>query len=779
MSPARRSCMVIVVVAFLAAAVVQAQRIVIGMAPGGPQSDTLATVVLPTNRQAQQVMAKGHELIDEKEYQKACEALQYLLSLKEDSFVKVARDGPGQKNEVLYVSIRSEANRLLGTMPAEGLKIYEQLVGREAAARLAEGRTANDSQILGEVAQRYFHTGAGAQATELLATRRLERAEFLMAALYFERLLARPDASHLAALTLFKAALAFHRNGDRAGCEQVWKLLTAKAKRDGGVVMGEQVVSLERLRAEIDQAAPEEPLGIHDWPNYRGAPDRSGQVIAGTIDLGNVAWDLSTLYLPTRDHPGKGWTDDLVNTGMQSLEKQNQPILPACHPIAVNGKVILSVYDGVYAADLRQKDEKLLWWAETDGGVTRSLGTNNPNQQHKIKEWWSNNQNQGYKFWGPQSILFENTVTGTLSTDSVRVFVVDDLPLLPHPLAMQNNLAMIGMVQPNPNSLEERARFNNLKCYNLESGKIMFDLGGMKPPEGVPVVDRFLRSRFLSAPLPMGGKFYLLNEKAGSINLVCLEAKGTSEDSWAEIAWDQRLADVKDGDILDLNRRLQAAHISYGEGFLVCPTNAGAVVAVDLLTRSLVWAHHYREAAPPQAAPQPGIRRPLGINPNRVNRIDLTNQWRHSAPAVAAGKVVFTAPDSADITCLNLRDGRLVWKHVRTPDDLYFAGICQGKVVTVGKNYVRAYQLTDGTKVWDSSEATGMPTGQGAFAGNVYYLPARNASREPEIVMVNLADGKITSHIKSEKKDLLGNLIFHDGHLISQTATGITAFGLK
>ena len=162
---------------------------------------------------------------------------------------------------------------------------------------------------------------------------------------------------------------------------------------------------------------------------------------------------------------------------------------------------------------------------------------------------------------------------------------------------------------------------------------------------------------------------------------------------------------------------------------------------------------------------------------NTVNA--LTNEWRNSAPAIADGKVVFTAPDAAEITCLNLRDGRLVWKKPRTADDLYFAGIYQGKALVVGKNHVLAYKLTDGTKVWDSSEATGTPTGQGVAAGNTYYLPARNASKEPEIVTINLADGKVTGHLKSDKKDLLGNLIFHDGFLISQTANSITAFPVK
>ena len=38
-----------------------------------------------------------------------------------------------------------------------------------------------------------------------------------------------------------------------------------------------------------------------------------------------------------------------------------------------------------------------------------------------------------------------------------------------------------------------------------------------------------------------------------------------------------------------------ALPLAYGGGILVCPTNAGAVLAIDLLTHSLVWAHSYRK----------------------------------------------------------------------------------------------------------------------------------------------------------------------------------------
>ena len=43
----------------------------------------------------------------------------------------------------------------------------------------------------------------------------------------------------------------------------------------------------------------------------------------------------------------------------------------------------------------------------------------------------------------------------------------------------------------------------------------------------------------------------------------------------------------------DSRRRLAGASPSLAEGILVCPTSAGAVVAVDLATRTLRWGYQY------------------------------------------------------------------------------------------------------------------------------------------------------------------------------------------
>src|SRR5262249_2181142 len=168
-------------------------------------------------------------------------------------------------------------------------------------------------------------------------------------------------------------------------------------------------------------------------------------------------------------------------------------------------------------------------------------------------------------------------------------------------------------------------------------------------------------------------------------------------------------------------RRTEAAHLAYAEGILVCPTNAGAVLGVDLLSNSLVWAYPYREKTETEEW-RPGVGRG-GLPPGWVMTPDgrmvgpsPPQQWKVTAPVIVDGKVIFTAPDSRALHCVNLRDGAPLWKIQRAEDDQYLAGVFGGRVVVVGKKSVRALSLDQGETVWNVD--TGMPSGQGVASEN-------------------------------------------------------------
>src|SRR5438876_7262028 len=94
---------------------------------------------------------------------------------------------------------------------------------------------------------------------------------------------------------------------------------------------------------------------------------------------------------------------------------------------------------------------------------------------------------------------------------------------------------------------------------------------------------------FLGAPLPVGDQVYALAEFTGEIRLVCLDARTGGVD------WKQPLANLEEQQIsYDRSRRLAGASPSLADGILICPTSAGAVVAVDLATRTLRWGYQFK-----------------------------------------------------------------------------------------------------------------------------------------------------------------------------------------
>jgi len=738
-------------------------------ADGEDNSPATSAITLPTERKAQQVMNAARQLVLEQEWGQAVKALQSLLDTPNDGFVEVRREATtaGGKATSQWVSMKSEANRLLGQMPPDGMQFYELQYGPPARQRLTEAKERGDTTVLAEVATRYLHTEAGAEAALLLGTRSLLREEPLLAALYFGRLYDRRGADKLPPWTLYKIAMSFYRSGDKDGGDEVWRQLMRKIERDGGLTVDKQQVSIANLRTELDRATLDEKRVVLDWPTYRGGPSRTEQASGGSPFM-EYTWTVSTM--PTKAD-ARNWIDEHLNHAQRYLHDRGLPVLPAFFPIAVNGKVVYRTYDGIYALSLK-REGKLEWFSPTEGGVLTLFS--DPNKKSYLDSW-----NQTYRQYGPYGIIYENSVTGTLSTDNTRVYAVDDLVMPPHPHLLRN--FMFNQNQANLGSLSDMVNRNSLRAINLESGKLVWELGGKfdrdEPAKGLKASD-LADSFFLGPPLPLGGKLYVLTEKNSELRLACLEAKDTPESPRPpEIVWTQTLALTKDKIQFDFNRRVHAASLAYGNGILVCPTNAGAVLGVDLLSHSLVWAHQYRDGAiggneKPNPAMNPAIRRINGMPMN----INLNSEWRVSAPAIADGRVVFTAPDANAIHCLDLRDGSLLWKAQRSPDDLFFAGVFHGKVVIVGKTYVKAFNLANGKEAWLLPNI-GIPSGQGTASDNVYYLPLRSGmDKEPEVCAINIETGKVVAHTKSRKKEVPGNLVFHEGEVVSQTLTAITSY---
>ncbi|HTK75535.1 MAG TPA: PQQ-binding-like beta-propeller repeat protein, partial [Gemmataceae bacterium] len=778
-------------------------------------------VTIPTDRESKRLIQAAQDYIKKKEWQVVCESLQSLLEGKEDSFLEVTTNDADGKPVTRRVCVRAEANRLIGELPPDGLEFYQVRYGPGAEARLKEALEKSDPTILAEVALKYLHTKAGLEAANLLGTYHLDRGNYLMAALCFERLLTRPDADKLSFKVLFKAALAYRRAGDADNADKLWKKMADRAARTE-LVLGKTKVTVDQLRAEYDRAAGLlSQAGLHDWPMFRGNASRSAQGIGGTAYL-EPRWQATMLPL---DEPGQvdatNWIRAALAVAFQALD--NKPILPTFFPIAANGKLIYRTYDGVYAVSLKEMDTpegkvkpgELLWATTAQGGLHAMA--NRADKKGQLDMWFNTYYRNPQVGYGPPGVLFENSTIGALSHDNQRVYFVDDLSIPPHPFLL--NHQNFGNA-PNLGSFSDEVQFSRLTAVDLETGKLRWTLGGrgtsqaLTPPvqprrivNGAPVpaappqpeaddkrdtlnsaadlTDTF----FLGPPLPLSGKLYQLAEKNTELKLICLDPNKLDAQNLPEMVWQQSLGTSNRRLPQDSLRRIQAAHLAYGDGILVCPTNAGVIVGVDLLTHSLVWAHSYRDSGPqgsgedfPGGMPPGVILRGRNVIRNGyASGIPAQERWRTSAPVINSGRVIFTAPDSSAVHCLNLRDGHLLWTHKRQEEDLYLAGVFSGRVVVVGKTQVRALSPLDGKVLWDKVPTGSLPTGQGAACDDIFYLPIQKVVDDPDpgpgVLAINLINGKkVGQPVKAAKKEPVGNLLFVDGEMISQTAVTVAAF---
>ncbi len=705
-------------------------------------------VKLPQDRTAKRKIEESIRLVNEDPpaWGDAVALLQTVLDVQEDLFMK---DEKGR-----WVSVRAEANRIIGSLPRHGLQFYEQKFGIDARRLLDKGKAAGDPHIYAEVALRYMHTDAGAEAAGMLGTYHLDHGRYIVAALCYERLLQREGVTEkIEPLTLYKAALAFRRADDDKNFEKVWTEFAKRfAKDNKSMPMPYRRWEPAQLKDLLVRKESAPLRDRFDWPTFLGDPSRSGVAEGGAPFLKH-RWKHETVASPQ----SKG----LMEKPFNSPTSKARAMLGGSHPIAVGDKIIFRASNGIHVRNIRTGetewfDDKSPWTLE------KVLTPNNIDNTGNLSQWLQQYMQTS------AALLYDNSLLGTLSSDNLRVYVIEDLPVPPTWQFLQNMRFGMQGIRFSP-QFAETFQNNKLVAYNLEKGtlgwKIPADLKDRDPNNEDPFADHF----FLGAPLPMGDKLYVLAEVNTEIRLLCLHpyteqvqvGEKLKDLERVKLAWSQMLCSVDRPITQDPLRRTQAVHLAYGEGILVCPTNSGAVLAVDLLNRSMIWAHSYGEATDTTYDPRRGGRYPQPA---------MAATWANSAPMVRDGKVVFTAPDGKHIHCLNLRDGSPLWKEDKSAEDLYLAGIYDGKVLLVGKDSCRALNLKDGKQAW--SVATAQPSGRGvASKNNIYYLPTRTG----EVLAINLETREI-ARSKSPEGEVPGNLIFHDGDVLSQTMTAVLAY---
>lgn len=732
--------------------------------PPPPVAEREPAFTLTTDKRLAGHLEVALEQVQKKDWAVAVTLLQKVLDETEGGFALVTRKGPDGKETKILVNASAEAERILAAMPEAGRAAYEKENGKIAAEFLGTARIFGENKLLVEVGRRYLHTEAGIEAAERLAVHHFDRGDYIGSAPWFEKLLSRTQPEKLAPITLFKAAVGLSSAlASKDQLDAVWNSLEARVGKDG-LKVADKTLSLEELKKEVKTRSNQRAVEALDWRLFRGDASRSAPA-AGGVPFLDPLWKHEIVT--------EGQTRDWLKQASEHLRSEKQPVLSPFHPLSIMGKkdqmplVIYRGFWGLHARALRDlpkedppvKRGEVYWEAPSQWSLDRMV--REPRVVGTLNSWM-----QSYLANRTRpSVLFENTLFGSLSTDGTHVYAVEDLQVPP---ASREDVDRFGRPDPvGPGGpLGEAIRHNRLQAYQ-EEGKLIWDVGSKGGKN--EAADSF----FLSAPLPLAGKLFVLNQKEHDLRLLALDPATGAVLSARKLG---KLADeVPDA----AHRRLLALHLAHANGILVCPTDAGAVLGVEAATGRTLWAFQYE---PQEARRVPG---PFGGPPGMVMR---EGRWVpvpqppvsvYSAPLLARGRAVLAPPDSGALHCVSLRDGQLIWKHARREEDLYVGGIINDVVLVVGKSFCRGLKLSDGKEVWRLE--TGTPSGLGVATGGRYLLPLAEAkqTREPEICVIDPVQGVIFAHVRSRKKEEVpGNLCFAGDVLLSQTATTLTAYPL-
>lgn len=631
-------------------------------------------------------------------------------------------------------SLKTEVQRRIGELPPEGRAAYELAFARAAKRMLDD--VDRDRSAVQRVATLYLHTPAGAEALYRLAALYRDRGAFPEAAACLERLRTlRPEAAEQFEPQLsLRLAANFLKIGDVAKAKAALANLSRRFEGRAARIAGKDVPL--NVVAGGSSAQLERWLGTDSLPVAR----RNFTRHPNTADTRQSA--VGTPFLIPR------WSHELArrpaHVGVGTHVRQPQQTVPVLFPTIIEHLALLPQETGFTAYD--RDSGRRLWGYPSSGAREPGLDA-----------------------------LWKNLANGRLSSDGQAVFLVESdeigrsasAAVASHinfngAMAQQQNVivpAFPGGIEQDAGVLGSRAaggnRLSALDVSDGRQGNRLWSVGGASGG----AESRLAGHTFLGPPLAVHGRLYAIADAAGTVRLVVLAA------STGQLDWSLDLGHAEIPLAGDPQRLQIGATPTLAGGVLICPTAGGAVVAVDLAGRSLLWGYRYPRTSPPiafamfsgfESQPEPAAA-----------------GWLDRTVHITGERLLLTPPESDHLYCLGLETGNLQWQQPRG-EHLFVAAADDERTLLIRHTGATLLQTGNGKPTGTSAvfPAGTSPTGHGYLSGGRYVQPLSDGSLLP----IDLTSGALFTPAKSQRGVVLGNLVWHDGVLYSAGPDFLRAF---
>lgn len=716
-----------------------------GVAPGG-----IVPLVNADDEYAR-YLRKAERLIKDGHFAPAIELLQAFIR-KRDSGVVASGDGRQ------FVSLWLTANRLIGTMPAKGLRRYRTLFDPPAQQLYRQAVASSDTAALRRVVHDYLHSSYGAKALDALGTIYFDRGRFFRAARSWRQGLEVAPQRTDKPLVLAKIATAYHLAGDAEAADEVVRKI--KADHAGATaVLGGKKQSIAAFLARVQTMKPvgrtAQGAGRTTWSGLAGAADGMTVMDVSDVvlmprwrkplllenpslpgDLVVLKHDLTPSYQMHYSSSTRMTTSASLRDGhidvvtMRSNRRSAFVCPPALYPV-ISGELIVCRTDkAVMAYEAFTGEEK--WHSEAFPMYRDMSGIS-------IRSYsYGYGTKVGDRGW--------NTVT----VADGKVFAIGNF----RPSLSSNQLnAALRQYANDKKRAALLADTSNLTAMSLKGGKRLWEIGHLAGGN-----DEILRScKFISLPTYYRGQLYVMAMYLESYYVICLDASN-GRVVWKASVSQAPAINMRSGYFSYLLERGSGPAVADGQVFAL--TNAGVVAAFDAETGQTLWAHQYPSRSAQGLSSYPGSTTTSVFNP--ANPV-----------IVCRGQVICLPADSTNVLALSVDDGSLSWeadrkgqRYLSSIDDRRVLLSAPGQLVLATARRAAVRKLYPAGNV-DNKGIVGRPA--------VTPIEAVSSGRG-RLWRLNLADYHTETADLGHPGGLLGNLVSTEGKLIAANALGLCAY---
>lgn len=731
--------------------------------------DSASVVGLNTNARLEETLKTAERYREDGNFRVATQLWQAVLEQSGDALS--SSDG------VKYYSLVDEVERILGSLPEDGLQTYRITSDANAREVMAQSKELSRNTALNQVVQRYFLSSLGDDAAFELGCSYLDQFDFIGARRMFEKILKRyPDPSVSLSQIYVRIALCHAFLGEPQLAEAMLDLAT----EDGGDDVYAQVRLVRQSLGNLNPQA----LSVTNssWVCRLGNEKRYG-VMPSPPDRAMksplaAVWQF--YFEPQRKNfrkfeEFKGNTlvgeDSYSDSAESSLNAEERKLIsswktknwrPAGHLLFDSGVMYYKSCVDFIAWDTEAISTSIRNGPEVDTPTIRwrSMWRNTfimddaSRMMQAIRQNFGNyGRRKGAVFdtsrpsQEHEVFLFGDEVFQQSSIYDGKLYSIEGR-------RFDTNGSSIGKSVPAQwNTAVRRTRSNFLSAYDAKSGKTLWTLPRV-PSETDPGMEEppwLANGGFMSAPIGFDKLILAPVNQGGSISIYAFDPADQGKTVWKAFLCDEPENGARPWPAINLS-------IDGSDLFVSCGT--GVIFILDPSTGTVRFARRYERK---------GRADKTFRQLNWSNVRTIFSGWSNDVVIPYGRQMICFCSDTNQVTSYDRNTGDVVWAGPNNPKEYevnYLLGIYDGVLYAAGTETVIAIDLDgEGRMLWGGSQVFDgkMSRGRGILTAKGIFVPVENSIFHFDLVGKNSQAVKLDSvEVELGTKAPVGNL-YSDG----------------